>query len=56
MIETTAWLSNVWTRFCQGIGKAWNWAGTQVSKAWSWLRGLFDDSFDSEAACAGADA
>ena len=55
-IETTAWLSNVWTRFCQGIGKAWNWAGTQVSKAWSWLRGLFDDSFDSDAAYAGADA
>ena len=55
-IETTAWLSNVWTRFCQGIGKAWNWAGTQVSKAWSWLRGLFDDSFDSDAAYAGADS
>jgi TP901 family phage tail tape measure protein len=54
-IETTSFLSNVWTRFCQGIGKAWNWAGAQVSKAWSWLKGLFDKSFDSDAASTGAD-
>lgn len=37
-------------------GKAWNWVGTQVSKARSWLRGLFDKSFDSDAAYAEADA
>ena len=55
-IETTSFLSTTWTRFCQGIGKAWNWAGAQVSKSWNWLRGLFDESFDSNTANAGADA
>ncbi|HOI56567.1 MAG TPA: hypothetical protein PLP01_15060, partial [Phycisphaerae bacterium] len=55
-IETTSFLSTTWMRFCQGIGKAWNWAGTQVSKAWNWLKGLFDDSFDSGAANKQADA
>jgi len=55
-IETTSFLSTTWTRFCQGIGKAWNWAGTQVSKAWNWLKGLFDDSFDSDTANRQADA
>jgi len=54
-IESTSFLSTTWTRFCQGISKAWNWAGTQLSKAWNWLKGLFDDSFDSSAANAGAD-
>ncbi len=55
-IETTSFLSNTWTRFCQGIQKAWNWAGNKLSKAWSWLRGLFDKGFDSDAAYAEADA
>ncbi len=38
-IETTNFLSNCWTRFVQGVTKGWN-----------WVKGLFDESFDSQAA------
>jgi hypothetical protein len=55
-IETTAFLSNVWTRFCQGINKAWNWAGVQISKGINWVKSLWDDSFDADSANRGADA
>lgn len=49
-IETTAFLAQTWTRFTSGFQKAWNtaihWTTQRLLELW----GLFDDTFDVEAA------
>ena len=54
-IETTNFLSQTWTAFTSVVTKAWNWCGLQLTKAWNQIKGLFDDSFNADAANAAAD-
>ena len=54
-IETTSFLADTWSGFVNGVLTAWNWVGNKLTKAWNWIKGLFDDSFDVEAANAAAD-
>jgi len=49
-IETTAFLSKVWTSFTAGFEKAWNSAINWTSKRILELQGLFDSSLDVDAA------
>jgi len=49
-IETTAFLSSVWTNFCAGIHHAWLWVAKSLEETWNSLKGVFDDSFDANAA------
>ena len=49
-IETTAFLSKVWTSFTAGFEKAWNTAINWTSKRILELQGLFDSSLDVDAA------
>jgi hypothetical protein len=54
-IETTAFLSNTWERFTTALMEAWNWCATGLQKAWNKIKGVFDSSFDSDAANAAAE-
>lgn len=54
-IETTSFLSQTWTKFTSWVQKAWAWCGNALTKAWNKIKGLFDESFDSDAANAAAD-
>jgi len=54
-IETTSFMSQTWTRFTAWMMKAWNWCGNALTKAWNKIKGLFDDTFDADAANAAAD-
>ncbi|MCL2640649.1 MAG: hypothetical protein FWD53_07385, partial [Phycisphaerales bacterium] len=45
-IETTAFLSKVWTNFTAGFQTAWNSAINWTTKRLLELQGLFDDGFD----------
>jgi len=54
-IETTSFMSQTWTRFTAWMVKAWNWCGNALTKAWNKIKGLFDDTFDADAANAAAD-
>jgi len=54
-IETTSFMSQTWTRFIAWMMKAWNWCGNALTKAWNKIKGLFDDTFDADAANAAAD-
>ena len=54
-IETTSFMSQTWTRFTSWMLKAWTWCGNALTKAWNKIKGLFDDSFDADAANAAAD-
>lgn len=49
-IETTAFLSSVWTNFCAGIHHAWMWVVKSLEETWNKIKGLFDSSFDADAA------
>lgn len=49
-VETTAYLSKVWTNFTAGFQKAWNTAVNWTSKRLLELQGLFDSSLDVDAA------
>lgn len=49
-IETSAFLSKVWTKFTAGFRKTWNTAVNWVAKRLVELQGLADSSFDSDAA------
>jgi len=49
-LNITAGLSEVWYKFVYGIQVAWNWCGKMLQKAWNTIKGVFDKSFDSEAA------
>jgi hypothetical protein len=49
-IETTAFLSSVWTNFCAGIHHAWMWVAKSLEETWNKIKGVFDDSFDAGAA------
>ncbi|MBI5724852.1 MAG: phage tail tape measure protein [Planctomycetes bacterium] len=49
-IETTAFLSNVWTGFCTAIQIGWNWCAKSLEETWNWLKGVFDKNFDASAA------
>ncbi|HOQ62264.1 MAG TPA: hypothetical protein PKZ08_16670, partial [Vicinamibacterales bacterium] len=54
-IETTSFLSQTWTKFTSWVQKAWAWCGNALTKAWNKIKGLFDESFDADAANAAAD-
>ena len=54
-IETTSFLSQTWTKFTAWVQKAWAWCGNALTKSWNKIKGLFDDSFDADAANAAAD-
>jgi len=54
-IETTSFLSQTWTKFTSWVQKAWSWCGNALTKAWNKIKGLFDESFDADAANAAAD-
>ena len=54
-IETTSFLADTWAGFVNGVLTAWQWVGKQLTKAWNWIKGLFDDSFDTDAANQAAD-
>jgi hypothetical protein len=49
-IETSAFLSKVWTKFTAGFRKTWNTAVNWVAKRLVELQGLADSSFDSDEA------
>lgn len=49
-IETTAFLSNVWSRFTAGFQQAWGTAINWTSKRMLELMGLFDETLDVDAA------
>jgi len=49
-IETTSFLSKVWTGFTSGFMKAWNTAINWTSKRMLELQGMFDSSLDVDAA------
>jgi hypothetical protein len=49
-IETTAFLSGVWTNFCAGIQQAWMWVSKSLEQTWNKLKGVFDSSFNADAA------
>ncbi|MFB3893598.1 MAG: recombinase family protein [Phycisphaerae bacterium] len=49
-IETTAFLSSVWTNFCAGIHHAWLWVAKSLEETWNKVKGVFDKSFDPDAA------
>lgn len=49
-IETSAFLSKVWTSFTAGFRKSWNTAVNWVAKRLVELQGLADRSFDADAA------
>ena len=54
-IETTSFLSQTWTKFIAAIQQAWAWCAKILTKAWNEIRGVFDDSFNVDAANAAAD-
>ena len=49
-IETSAFLSKVWTKFAAGFRKTWNTAVNWVAKRLVEMQGLADSSFDSDEA------
>lgn len=55
-IETTAFMSGVWTNFCAGIHHAWLWVVKSLEETWNKIKGLFDDSFDASAANAAVES
>jgi hypothetical protein len=55
-IETTAFLSSVWTNFCAGIHHAWMWVVKSLKETWNKIKALFDESFDANAANAAVEA
>lgn len=55
-IETTAFLSSVWTNFCAGIHHAWMWVVKSLQETWNKLKSVFDSSFNAEAANAAVEA
>jgi len=48
-VETAAFMANVWTRFTQGVGHAWNVVQDWLTKRIVELWGLFDEDIDVEA-------
>jgi diacylglycerol kinase len=55
-IETTAFLSSVWTNFCAGIHHAWLWVVKSITETWNKVKGLFDKSFNADTANAAVEA
>jgi hypothetical protein len=55
-IETTAFLSSVWTNFCAGIHHAWMWVVKSLKETWNKIKALFDESFDANTANAAIEA
>ena len=49
-IETTAFLSSVWTNFCAGIHQAWMWVAKSLEETWNKVKGAFDSNFNADAA------
>ncbi len=55
-IETTAFLSSVWTNFCAGIHHAWMWVVKSLKETWNKVKALFDKDFDANAANAAVES
>ncbi len=49
-IETTSFLSKIWTRFTSGFQRVWESASSWVAKRMLEIQGLFDSGLDVEAA------
>lgn len=49
-IETTAFLSRLWSMFEFAFVASWETMKAAAKKAWVWIKGLFDDALDTEAA------
>jgi len=49
-IETTAFLSRLWSMFEFAFVASWETMKAAAKKAWVWIKGLFDDAMDTEAA------
>jgi thiol-disulfide isomerase/thioredoxin len=49
-IETTAFLSSAWQRFTSFIELSWETIKNVATKAWAHIEGLFDETFDVQAA------
>lgn len=54
-IGLTAFLAKTWTRFSSRVALEWATITNLATKAWNWIKGLFDESFDVEAANLAAD-
>ena len=54
-VATTDFLAQTWERFTSFMADTWNTIANLIQKAWNWLKGLFDSTFDAEAANIAAD-